>query len=89
MNYRRLLQKQTIVVFILLLIVASCSGCAREYVYIKQDIPALLLEPCDVPELMGDTYADVIQLAYNQKIALQECNIKIETIREIINNPTH
>lgn len=65
-----------------------CSGCAREYIYIKQDIPALLLEPCDVPELMGDTYADVIQLAYNQKIALQECNVKIETIREIVNKPT-
>lgn len=77
-----------IVVFIPLLIMTYCSGCAREYIYIKQDIPALLLEPCDSPELMGDTYADVIQLAYNQKIALQECNIKIETIKDLVNSPT-
>lgn len=77
-----------IVVFIPLLIMTSCSGCAREYIYIKQDIPALLLEPCDSPELMGDTYADVIQLAYNQKLALQECNVKIETIKDLVNNPT-
>ena len=37
-----------------------------------------LMQPCDVPELRGDTYRDLAILAVEQKAALEICNAKIE-----------
>lgn len=49
----------------------------------RNDIPIILTAPCDSPELSGDTYGDIIRLAYRQRIALAECNARMAAIRNL------
>jgi hypothetical protein len=59
----------------------SCAN-APQFVYVKQNIPQELLQ-CDRIPLEGDTYADVVRLAYRQKIALLECSERMQAIKAI------
>ena len=78
------LTRAKISVLILLLMTPLSTSCENiKYVYVKHEIPTILLAPCEKPELIGNTYADVIKLAYRQKIALEECNLKIKSIAEL------
>lgn len=65
------------------LILVFLSGCAAP---ISNTIPRALTEPCAQPELNGNTYADVIRLAYRQRQALTECSERLETIRQLGEN---
>ena len=49
----------------------------------RNDIPIILTAPCDQPELSGETYGDIIRLAYRQRIALAECNARMTAIRNL------
>ena len=62
------------------LILLSLTGCAAP---VSSAIPRALTEPCAQPELTGETYADVIRLAFRQRQALAECNERLETIRRL------
>jgi len=42
-----------------------------------------LLQKCDRPELNGDTWRDVAELAAERGQAIDECNLMIEKIREL------
>lgn len=59
----------------------SCAS-APQFVYVKQTIPQELLQ-CDMIPLEGDTYADVVRMAYRQKIALLECSERMQAIKAI------
>ena len=59
----------------------SCAS-APQFVYVKQSIPQELLQ-CDRIPLEGDTYADVVRMAYRQKIALLECSERMQAIKAI------
>lgn len=59
----------------------SCAS-APQFVYVKQNIPQELLQ-CDRIPLEGDTYADVVRMAYRQKIALLECSERMQAIKAI------
>lgn len=59
----------------------SCAS-APQFVYVKQTIPQELLQ-CDRIPLEGDTYADVVRMAYRQKIALLECSERMQAIKAI------
>lgn len=63
------------------LILLSLTGCAAPVN--SAAIPRALTEPCAQPELTGETYADVIRLAFRQRQALAECNERLETIRRL------
>nr|DAH28835.1 MAG TPA: hypothetical protein [Caudoviricetes sp.] len=60
------------------------TSCATrpQYIYVKQSIPQELLQ-CDRIHLEGDTYADVVRMAYRQKIALLECSERMQAIKAI------
>ena len=58
----------------------SCGSSCR---IIRNDIPVTLTAPCEQPELSGETYGDIIRLAYRQRIALAECDARMEAIRHI------
>ena len=58
----------------------SCGSSCR---IIQNDIPITLTAPCEQPELPGETYGDIIRLAYRQRIALAECAARMEAIRNI------
>ena len=58
----------------------SCGSSCR---IIRNDIPITLTAPCERPELPGETYGDIIRLAYRQRIALAECDARMEAIRNI------
>ena len=62
------------------LILLSLTGCAAPA---SNAIPRALTEPCAQPELTGETYADVIRLAFRQRQALTECSARLETIRRL------
>ncbi|MGY8872228.1 MAG: Rz1-like lysis system protein LysC [Pseudomonadales bacterium] len=53
-------------------------GCSNQY---GVEIDKRLTEPCKQPELMGDTWRDVLVLSIEQKAALIECNKRIDIIR--------
>ena len=40
-----------------------------------------VIEPCDQPELRGETWADVAILAVEQKAAIEVCNARIQAVR--------
>lgn len=61
----------------------SCAN-PPQFVYVKQNIPQELLQ-CDRIHLEGDTYADVVRMAYRQKIALLECSERMQAIKAITN----
>lgn len=67
-----------------LLALMCLTSCATRYEYIKQQIPAALLAPCEQPELNGSTYGDVVRLAYRQRVALAECSARITTIEALV-----
>lgn len=52
-------------------------------VYIKSEVPQMLLEPVTIPVIGSDTYGyfikDYIPLLYS---TIKECNIRIDAIRE-------
>ena len=64
------------------LMILCLTSCAARLPR-RNDIPIILTAPCDSPELSGDTYGDIIRLAYRQRIALAECNARMEAIRNI------
>lgn len=55
----------------------------------RNDIPIILTAPCDSPELSGETYGDIIRLAYRQRIALEECNARMTAIRNLTEGVQH
>ena len=65
---------------LMMLCLTSCGSSCR---IIRNDIPITLTAPCEQPELPGDTYGDIIRLAYRQRIALAECDARMEAIRRI------
>lgn len=65
------------------LTVPCLTSCGTEYRVIRNDIPLVLTVPCDQPELSGETYGDIIRLAYRQRVALAECSARMEAIRNI------
>ena len=65
------------------LMMLCLTSCGTEYRVIRNDIPIVLTAPCDQPELSGETYGDIIRLAYRQRIALAECNARMTAIRNI------
>ena len=65
------------------LTILCLTSCGTEYRIIRNDIPLILTAPCGQPELSGETYGDIIRLAYRQRIALAECTARMEAIRNI------
>ena len=65
---------------LMMLCLTSCGSSCR---IIRNDIPITLTAPCEKPELPGETYGDIIRLAYRQRIALAECDARMEAIRHI------
>lgn len=63
------------------LMILCLTSCAARLP--RNDIPIILTAPCDSPELSGDTYGDIIRLAYRQRIALAECNARMAAIRNL------
>lgn len=57
------------------------TSCAARLT--RNDIPVVLTAPCDSPELSGETYGDIIRLAYQQRIALAECDARMTAIRNL------
>lgn len=55
----------------------------------RNDIPIILTAPCNSPELSGETYGDIIRLAYRQRIALAECNARMTAIRNLTEGIQH
>lgn len=78
------LARVTINAAVLSLAMISLISCAStpQFVYVKQNIPQELLQ-CDMISLEGDTYADVVRMAYRQKIALLECSERMQAIKAI------
>ena len=78
------LTRVTINAAVLSLAMISLISCANapQFVYVKQNIPQELLQ-CDMIPLEGDTYADVVRMAYRQKIALLECSERMQAIKAI------
>lgn len=78
------LARVTINAAVLSLAMISLISCANapQFVYVKQTIPQELLQ-CDMISLEGDTYADVVRMAYRQKIALLECSERMQAIKAI------
>ena len=64
------------------LMILCLTSCAARLPR-RNDIPIILTAPCDSPELSGDTYGDIIRLAYRQRIALEECNARMAAIRNL------
>lgn len=69
------------------LMIPCLSSCAARLP--RNDIPIILTAPCDFPELSGDTYGDIIRLAYRQRIALAECNARMAAIRNLTEGNPH
>lgn len=63
------------------LMILCLTSCAARLP--RNDIPIILTAPCDSPELSGETYGDIIRLAYRQRIALAECNARMAAIRNL------
>ena len=42
-----------------------------------------LLQKCDKPELKGETWRDIAELAAERGQAIDECNLMIEKVREL------
>ena len=69
---------------LMILCLTSCAARSP-----RNDIPIILTAPCDSPELSGDTYGDIIRLAYRQRIALAECNARMTAIRNLTEGIQH
>ena len=76
-------KKATILALAAALTILCLTSCGTEYRIIRNDIPLILTAPCGQPELSGETYGDIIRLAYRQRIALAECTARMEAIRNI------
>jgi len=44
--------------------------------------PESLLRPCDKPELSGDTWRDIADLAARQQTALEKCDLDKRLIKK-------
>lgn len=69
------------------LMILCLTSCAARLP--RNDIPIILTAPCDSPELSGETYGDIIRLAYRQRIALEECNARMAAIRNLTEGIQH
>lgn len=69
------------------LMILCLTSCAARLP--RNDIPIILTAPCDSPELSGETYGDIIRLAYRQRIALAECNARMTAIRNLTEGIQH
>ena len=69
------------------LMILCLTSCAARLP--RNDIPIILTAPCDSPELSGETYGDIIRLAYRQRIALAECNARMAAIRNLTEGVQH
>lgn len=67
----------------LLSVMIFLTSCETSYHRISP-VPEYLLVPCEIPELAGNTYGDIIKLAYRQKVSLIECNTRLEAVSGII-----
>ena len=76
-------EKAAILALTAVLTAPCLTSCGTEYRVIRNDIPLVLTVPCDQPELSGETYGDIIRLAYRQRIALAECSARMGAIRNI------
>lgn len=48
------------------------------------EINPALVKNCDEPEIQGDTWRDVGILARDQRASIEECNTRLEGIREAL-----
>lgn len=78
---KRYIEKNVLVLLLAMTCLTSCAT-RSQYIYVKQTIPQELLQ-CDRIPLEGDTYADVVRMAYRQKIALLECSERMQAIKAI------
>ena len=67
----------------LLSVMISLTSCGTSYHRISP-VPEYLLVPCEIPELAGNTYGDIIKLAYRQKVSLIECNTRLDAVSSIL-----
>ena len=74
-------KKAAILVLTAGLMMPCLTSCAARLP--RNDVPITLTAPCEQPELSGETYGDIIRLAYRQRIALAECTARMEAIRNI------
>ena len=76
-------KNQAILALAAALMMQCLTSCGSSCRIIRNDIPITLTAPCEKPELPGETYGDIIRLAYRQRIALAECDARMEAIRNI------
>jgi hypothetical protein len=58
-------------------------GCSKRYIVVQLD--QSLIRNCATPELQGKTWRDVAILSVEQKASIEECNGRLQTIREVQN----
>lgn len=66
-----------------LVVLSGCSATPRT-VYVEPvcpKIPQDMLTECPMPDLMGDTYGDVVEWSVSLVTALKECNARMAVIR--------
>jgi hypothetical protein len=56
-------------------------GCSKRYIVTQLD--PNLIRDCSAPELKGKTWRDVAILTVEQKASIEECNGRLQTIREV------
>lgn len=71
-------------ILVVVLIPVLLTGCYPFYV--KTQIDPLLIKDCDTPALQGDTWRDVAVLAAEQKSSIEECNLRMNTLRKLNEN---
>ena len=64
-----------LVALILISLLSSCSSLSLN--------SGVLLQKCDKPMLEGKTYRDAVVLAVKRGQAIDECNLRIDKIREL------
>lgn len=79
------LMKRIVPVLIAISLLQSLSGCATDPVIQTrieiQKIPESLTVACPIPAMDGGTYQAAIEFALALRLALGECNARMEDIR--------
>jgi len=50
---------------------------------IPQEIPPVLTQGCEKPELQGDTWADLVKAYQERGYAIDKCNKQLENLRRL------
>lgn len=68
-----------------LLLILSCAGCeASRTAFVRQEIPAALLQPVPAPDLSDATDRGVARIILGYDAALGRANAQIAAIAEIV-----